>query len=472
MKGTWPIAAGWAGGVLTILATGCSGVTPSTEVDSPGVDMAAVAPGAADILWQEPQPVARGPAIRGRWQMNDSEFHYVDDPTVTLTATGTIGVAWANQSKQDIFLQLYEPDGEPRLPGPINVSRSPGIFSWLPKMVIQGDEASTLYLLWQDIVFSGGSHGGEIFFARSTDGGHSFSPPINLSNTTAGAGKGRLTAERWSNGSFDLAQGPEGRLYAVWSEYEGNLRFSYSTDGGQQFSTPQTLVSAGDVGAPARGPTLAVAADGTVYLAWAVGDDDAANIYFSHSTDQGGSFAAPSQVHDSEGHADAPDLAIDSEGTLHLVYAESPGGSFRRSHIYYTQRSPGRDRFRAPKDITGGHAQKFERVSFPDVALDGDDRLYVVWDLFPEAAAARPRGLGLTVSEDGGHTFSEPSIVPGTADPSLGINGSLQGLLMTQLAVNHTGAIAIVNSSFRANHFSYIWLIQGQLNPTKNRRQE
>jgi hypothetical protein len=34
-----------------------------------------------------------------------------------------------------------------------------------------------VYVLWQEIVFSGGSHGGEIFFARSRDGGQTWSAP-------------------------------------------------------------------------------------------------------------------------------------------------------------------------------------------------------------------------------------------------------------------------------------------------------
>ncbi len=47
-------------------------------------------------------------------------------------------------------------------------------------------------------------------------------------------------------------------------------------------------------------------------------------------------------------------------------------------------------------------------------------------------------------------------------DPALGVNGSRQGLLMRQIAVNRLGALAAVNSTFKRNHSSRIWLHRGQ----------
>jgi len=129
---------------------------------------------------------------------------------VAINEQSFVGVAWADQSRQDIFFQIYEPDGKMRFEDSVNVSGSPRIFSWLPRMVIASGDASDVYILWQEIVFSGGSHGGEIFFARSTDGGKTFSDPVNLSNSIAGDGKGRLTRRYWHNGSLDLAMGPQG----------------------------------------------------------------------------------------------------------------------------------------------------------------------------------------------------------------------------------------------------------------------
>ncbi len=412
------------------------------------------------VTWDERIEVASGGGYRGAWRMNESEYDYVDDPTVAINEQGFVGVAWADQSRQDIFFQVYEPDGKRRFEKPVNVSRSPRIFSWLPRVVIASGDASDAYVLWQEIVFSGGTHGGEIFFARSTDGGTTFSDPINLSNTIAGDGKGRLTRRYWHNGSLDLAMGPEGDLYAAWTEYEGNLWFSRSTDAGDSFSGPLRIAGGHDA-KPARGPSLAVDAESSVYLAWTVGEDKAADIRFARSVDQGRSFGEPRIVFASGGHSDAPKIAVDGKGTVHLIYAESLAGPFKRYHIRYTRLRDGERWFEEPREISSPQTERFGSVSFPALSLDGEDNIYVIWELFPRRGN-RSRGLGFTYSSDGGRTFASPSVIPGSVDPALGVNGSQQGLLMRKLAVNRAGAVAVVNSTFKRNRTSRIWLFRGQ----------
>lgn len=412
------------------------------------------------IVWNHAIEVAAGEGFRGPWRMNESQFRYVDDPTVALTPRGAVGVAWADQARKDIFFQFFEPDGKPRFEKPVNVSRSPRIFSWLPRVVISPRNPDEVHVLWQEIVFAGGTHGGEIFYARSRNGGKSFSDPVNLSRTTGGAGKGRLTKELWHNGSLDLVLGPEGNLYAAWTEYEGALWVSRSTDGGVRFSAP-VHIAGGGPSPPARGPSLAVDAAGTLYLAWSVGEVRAANIHFTKSADHGRTFSKPRTVHLAEGHADAPKLAVDSKGVVHLVYAESPDGPLRHYHVRYTRSNDGGRTFELAREISGAQPQWVESAHFPALSVDGEDNLYVIWELFPRRAHY-PRGLGFTSSGDGGRSFAPPSVIPGSIDPGQGVNGSQQGLLMRKLAVNAAGAIAVVNSTFRLNERSSVWLLLGQ----------
>ncbi len=449
-------------GLLGLFVLGLVAALASTQVAPDGAQrrVPQAAAGSAGVTWREPIEVARGPAYRGPWRMNDSEFHYVDDPTVAVDDTGRIAVVWANQMRQDIFFQAYDAAGEATVPEPVNVSRSPDVFSWLPRVAIPTGDPGRVYVLWQEIIFSGGSHGGEIFFARSIDGGRSFESPVNLSGTIAGDGKGRLSSRRWDNGSLDLAVGPDGGIHAAWTEYEGGLWFSRSTDHGASFSQPVRLAGGGDA-KPARGPALAVDAAGAVYLAWTVGEDRAADIHLARSVDQGRSFSEPQIVSPGDGHADAPKLAVDGRGTVHLVYAESPAGPFERYHIRYTRSADGGTTFEAPRKISSPHSEQFESVSFPDLSLDGADNPYVVWELFP-GRGHRPQGLGFAYSSDGGRTFTSPTIVPGSVDPALGVNGSQQGLLMSKLAVNGAGAVAVANSTFKRHEASHIWLFRGQ----------
>jgi hypothetical protein len=213
---------------------------------------------AVGVIWSERIEIAAGDAHQGPWRQNRSEFHYVDDPTVAMDEEGSVGVVWADQTRHDLFFQRYSPDGEKRFTNPVGVSRSPDVFSWLPRLVLNNGDSGEVYVLWQEIVFSGSAHGGEIFFARSSDGGETFHRPVNLSNSIAGDGKGRLTQRYWHNGSLDLALGAGGVLHAAWTEYEGSLLVSQSADGGNSFSTPMRIAGGTTGMPPARGPSVAV----------------------------------------------------------------------------------------------------------------------------------------------------------------------------------------------------------------------
>jgi hypothetical protein len=207
---------------------------------------------------------------------------------------------------------------------------------------------------------------------------------------------------------------------------------------------------------PARAPALAVDGGGNVHLAWTVGEDPAADIHVATSSDGGKSFGEPQIVERSGGHSDAPKLAADSRGRLHVVWGESPDGPSGQYHIRYAHRDAGSDRFSVPRPIVRPGAG-VDSVNFPYLAVDAADRLYLAWELFPDRQQYS-LGLGYTVSRDGGETFAAPAVVPGSDEARLGVNGSLQGFLMRKLAVNASGAVALVNSTFAPGRSSHIWL--------------
>ena len=395
------------------------------------------------IAWQPAVEIAAGRAERGPWRQNESRYDYVDDPSVAIGDDESVAVVWVDQGRKDVFFRRLGA-------GPaVNISRSPDTFSWLPRVVMT--DSRHVFVLWQEIIFSGGSHGGDILFARSEDGGASFSVPVNLSNSRAGDGKGRINKDVWHNGSLDLAAGANGRLYAAWTEYEGLLWVARSNDGGKRFAP---LVRIADA-KPARGPSLAVAPDGAVYLAWTVGEDERADIRVAKSTDGGTTFSAPRLVGHNKArsdapkaYSDAPKLAVDAHGTLHLAYAEA-------SSILYTRSTDGALSFSSPRAISKPNA------GFPSLALDANGGVYVVWENSQDPRR-RPRGLGFALSRDAGGSFSEPAVIPGSADSRGGWNGSFQGLLMRKLSVSRGGEIAVVNSSLKDGERSRVWMVRGQ----------
>lgn len=409
--------------------------------------------------WREPVTVATGGTTVGPWRMNRSDWEYVDNPVVDLTERGNAGVAWVDQGRKDVFFQFYDSDGSPRFDGPVNVSGTPGIFSWYPDVVVEGEtEPAAVHVLWQEIVFSGGSHGGEIFYARSTDGGRSFAEPVNLSNSEEGDGKGRLDRDTWDNGSLDLTAGPGGSLYAVWTEYEGTLWLSRSHDRGATFSDPVRI--AGSEDRPARAPSVDVGPEGHPVVAWTVGEETGANVHVGTLTPDGDTARAPRLVHESSGHSDAPKLAVDDDGTRHVVYAESPEGPGGPYHVRYVRARGKDEEFGEPRVLKASSTDGVESYHYPSLNLDEAGNPYVVWELFPAEESRRSRGLGLIASEDGGRTFGAPEVVPGTLEGGSGFNGGLQGKLTNKIDVAD-GRVAVAHSTFDPGEGSRVLLYLG-----------
>ncbi|GIZ53951.1 sialidase family protein [Noviherbaspirillum aridicola] len=414
---------------------------------------------AAPLVWEGSVGIADGPGEKGPWQQNESRYRYVDDPTISIGPDGGIAVAWVDQASKDVFFRRLGPDGRP-LSAALNVSRSGDTFSWLPRMERAPDAQGTVYLLWQEIIFSGGSHGGDMLFARSGDDGRSFSPPLNLSASVGGDGKGRINAKTWHNGSQDLAAGPGGEVYAAWTEYDGALWFTRSADGGKTFSRPR-VVAGEDPARPARAPSLAVGRDRTVYLAWTHGEDAGADIHLAVSRDGGEAFGKPVAVAPADGYADAPKLGIGPDGALHLAYAQSDGGPFGRFRINYTRSDDGGRSFAPARDVSSPLPGRADSARFPYLAIDAAGRLAIAYELFPDHRRD-PRGLGVTVSGDGGRSFSPPSAIPDSTGPAGGTNGSHQGWLMEKLAMDDKGRLVIVNSTLVQDRLSRVWLMRGK----------
>ncbi len=163
---------------------------------------------------------------------------------------------------------------------------------------------------------------------------------------------------------------------------------------------------------------------------------------------------------ESRARSDAPKLAVDDLGTLHLVPRESPGGPFAPSHVLYTRLTSAAVAFENPRVISGPPSD--QGASFPSLGLGARNQVYIAWQHHPDPRGAA-RGLGFAFSRDGGQTFTAPAVVPGSADRALGINGSRQGKLMRFLDANRAGTLAVVVSRFREHERSDVSLILGKL---------
>lgn len=176
--------------------------------------------------------------------------------------------------------------------------------------------SNTVHLVWVGYV----SGQPNIYYARSTDSGASFSTPVNLSNISTGiVDRPQVTA------------GPNG-VYVAWNSDNntGAIYFVRSTDGGQTFGAPAILAGA-EGGSYSRITQLFTDSAGRVHLALYDGNDTPGVGMIHHRMTCDGStwgpeYAITSTAKDGAVDNEEPRLA-ESNGTLYLVFRSSRNGN-------------------------------------------------------------------------------------------------------------------------------------------------
>lgn len=109
-------------------------------------------------------------------------------------------------------------------------------------------------------------------------------------------------------------------LYVVWDS-NSSIFLSISIDGGIKWSTPRPF--------DGSQPALAVDLNGTLHLVYQEGND----IYYTTSSDQGASFDESLQL----GLGRAPDISIDEQGNPHVVWQNKDDDPGEHTEILYSR---------------------------------------------------------------------------------------------------------------------------------------
>lgn len=191
-------------------------------------------------------------------------------------------------------------------------------------------------------------------------------------------------------------------------KWKGDIRFARSTDGGKTFSPAITINSDG-AGEPAGHAFQSIAVDrrGRVYVAWIdernkQKEDRGAEIWLAVSADGGRTFSRDRGVLTDVCECCRTNLQIDAEGNLYLSYRTVPrSGPMCRDIIIarsqdggkaFTQTVVSEDRW----EINGCP------VAGPSFSFDSRGAIVVVWFM---GGGERP-GLYYATSTDGGKTFA------------------------------------------------------------------
>ena len=193
-------------------------------------------------------------------------------PNIAVSTNNTLYVSWTDnitnaRQNQNLHFAKSTDGGNSFIIQPVNLARE----DILGIPAIAASEKTNLYIIWA-ANFTGNYI---IHFTHSTDGGNTFSAPINL------------TSRNGQSSSPQIYPSKNG-LYMVWTH--DSIYFEKSIDGGGTFGDPINLSKNTD-----RDSYLPyIAASGNnIYAVWTVASDRNHAIFFTKNIDGGYRFSDP-----------------------------------------------------------------------------------------------------------------------------------------------------------------------------------
>ncbi|OUC06195.1 hypothetical protein RY27_22560 [Litorilinea aerophila] len=286
----------------------------------------------------------------------------------------------------------------------------------------------TLWVVWHQVEPGTGADEGNIYYAWSQDGGDTW-PEDQVGVVTDGPGR-----QHWPR----LAT-VDGTLYAIWEDEAGDAgdiviaRFNPDTD--STWSSP-IPVSEGPAGTEQYGPALAADADGNLYAIWT---DNRANtesyghVFFSRwlagSTWAAGSWSPAVQLSDEAmDWAIASDVAVAPDGSIYVAWAERvPTGPATYDFQVVVARSGDQG---VTWNSTVVHRLVNPGLGFyqgPSLGVAAPDRILVAWLHSPDSQVATSDVLVATSYDQGQHwslprRINSQSTVDVDSLPSLAVN--------------------------------------------------
>jgi hypothetical protein len=309
---------------------------------------------------------------------NNSDFSFT--PQTAADSTGNVFIVWEDDtSNNSNILFSRSSDGGVTFSAPMNLSNSKR-FPFDPRIAV--DSHGGINVVWND----GGPGNLDILFSRSTDGGLTFSPPLNVSHDPD------------SSAAPQIATDSAGNIFVAWESDSGVLGvlFSRSVDGGVTFSAP-LMVSTNTGGSIS--PRLAVDLAGNVNFVW---EDDilsSSDISFSRSQDHGQTFSSPKSLAHNVGNSNSAQINVDLTGNINVVWENDSPGNF---DVFFTRSIDGGLNFSPLANLSNSPGS----ASSAQIATDPAGNINVIWvDNTPPSSST---DVYFTRSANGGASFSAP----------------------------------------------------------------
>ncbi len=337
---------------------------------------------------------------------------------------------WAHDdSRNGIFVRRSRDGGKTWEAKDVAVSEyatNPGIpFEDKPYIVADTTKsryAGNLYVGWTRWTLTDS----EMLISRSTDDGQTWSKPIEIDRHPG--------LPRDDNGAaegFAGAVGPDGRVYAVWSQGD-DIMFTISRDGGKTFARARSVIHTApimfaiDTLERANGfPQIAIDPKSRrLYVTWTDYRNGDLDVFCSTSSDGGKKWSAPVRVNNDPVHDGADQffqwLAVDPiDGAANVIFydrRDDPGN--RKQTVTLARSTDGGASFQnyawtnEPFEAGGVFFGDYSGIA----ALGG--RVYGIWTEKPPLASADKESADKTANKsDATQTKPRGTVVKvGTAD--------------------------------------------------------
>jgi hypothetical protein len=286
------------------------------------------------------------------------------EPTLATGGDGTAYVAWVEhrQSKEaDVMLAHLGADGRV-LGAPVRVNPQVGeATAWRgdPPTVVVAPD-KTVYVGWTARVASG-EHANDLYLSASRDGGQTFEPPAKVNDDGKAVG----------HGMHSLAVSADGRVYLAWLD-ERNAQKPMAMGQAASMQKMEHMESNREV-------------------------------FMAYSTDGGHTFSKNQRIAQEACPCCKTALATGANGRVYAGWRQVLPGEFR--HIAVAASADGGKTFNAPRIVSDDRWMIAAcPVSGPALSVADDGALRVVW--YTEGEKAAP-GLYSAESRDDGKTFSE-----------------------------------------------------------------
>lgn len=246
-------------------------------------------------------------------------------PTIAVTRTGTVGVAWLedcrDHSSNDIYIAVSKDAGQ-TWSAPVDVSHTSGVTD---APALAAGPKGAFHVVWSDT--SETHTQPDIFYSYSYNDGQSWVHPLNISRSHGHA-----------SGHPALAVGSDGVCHVAWTDSCEDLKHPhiYVTNGREDgWSKPVALNHDQE---KSSHPDIAVTAQGRVCVAWLEECDDHSSndIYYARS-DGNGKFHGAIDISRTPGLSSDPSIAADRQGDVVVTWVDTTG--HRKAPDVWTARS-------------------------------------------------------------------------------------------------------------------------------------